>query len=83
MAVDSRGVPGWEKVDRLARALLDLKGLCITNAQAQEIKTLYSQLLEYHKKPLTFQPRQVKQPRGRFGRSKYRVGHARIDAMKR
>ena len=75
-AVDSRGIPGWEKVDRLARALLKLEGLCVTNAQAQEIDTLYSQLI-------TFRPRQVKQARGRFARSKNRVGHDTIDVMKR
>ena len=39
-AVDSRGIPGWEKVDHLARALLDLEGLCITNAQAKNISPL-------------------------------------------
>ena len=33
-AVVYRGIPGWEKVDRLAKVLLDLKGLCVTNAQA-------------------------------------------------
>lgn len=82
-AVDSRGIPGWEKVDRLARALLKLEGLCVTNAQAQEIDILYSQLMEFDKKPITFRPRQVKQARGRFARSKNRVGHDTIDVMKR
>ena len=82
-AKDSRGIPGWEKVDQLVRALLELEGLCVTNAQANTIKTLYSQLLEYDKRPITFRPRQVKQPRGRFARSKKRVGHDTVDAMKR
>ena len=82
-AVDSRGIPGWEKVDRLARALLDLEGLCVTNAQAQQIKTLHSQLLDFDKQPITFQPKPVRQPKGRFARSKYRVGNSTIDAMKR
>ena len=80
-AVDYRGIPGWEKVDRLAKALLDLKGLCVTNAQAKELKMLYSQLLDYDKRPITFQPRQIKRPRGRFARSK--GGYAGVDAMKR
>ena len=82
-AVDYRGIPGWEKVDRLARALLNLKGLCVTNTQAEELKSLYSNLLSYDKKPITFQPRQIKRTRGRFARSKNRVGHVGIDAMKR
>ena len=73
VAIDSRGIPGWERVDRLARALLDLKGLCITNAQA-EIKTLYSQRLEHDKKPITFQPRQVKQPKGKIWSIKVQNG---------
>ena len=65
-ALDYRGIGGWEKVDRLARALVNLKGLCVTNAQAEELKMLYSQLLDYDKKPVTFQPRQIKRTRGRF-----------------
>ena len=80
-AIDYRGIPGWEKVDRLARALLNLKGLCVTNTQAEELKTLYSQLLDYDKRPITFQARQIKRTRGRFARSK--TGYAGVDAMKR
>ena len=59
-----RGIPGWEKVDQLVRALLELEGLCVTNTQANTIKTLHSQLLEFDKRPITFRPRQVKQPKG-------------------
>ena len=80
-AIDHRGIPGWEKVDRLARALLSLKGLCVTNTQAEELKTLYSELLDYDRRPITFQPRQIKRTRGRFARSK--KGYAGVDAMKR
>ena len=35
VAVDSREIPGWERIDRLAIALIDLKRLCITNQQAK------------------------------------------------
>ena len=49
-AVDSQGILGGEKVDRLARALLHLSGLCVTNTQAAEIQQLYSELLDYDKK---------------------------------
>ena len=83
-AVDSQGIPGWERVDRLARALLRPCGLCVTNTQAAEIQQLYSELLDYDKKPLTFQPRKMKPTRGRFARRKeYRVGHVGIEAVKR
>ena len=83
-AVDSQGIPGWEKVDHLARALLCLRGLCVTNTQAAEIQQLYSELLDYDKKSLIFQPRKMKPTRGRFARRKqYRVGHVGIEAVKR
>ena len=65
-AKDPRGIPGWERVDQLVRALLELEGPCVTNAQANTIKTLYSQLLEFDKRSITFRPRQVKQPTGEF-----------------
>ena len=80
--MDSRGIAGWEKVDHLARALLDLRGLCVTNTQAEGIKRLYSDLMEYDKKPLTFQPRQLKPSKGRFARRKS-TGYASIEAVKR
>ena len=67
-AEDTHGIPGWEKVDRLARALLHLRGLCVTNTQAAEVQQLYSELSDYDKKPLTFQPRKIKPTRGRFAR---------------
>ena len=63
--------------------MLDLEGLCITSAQAKEIKALYSQLMEFNRRPITFKPRPVKPARGRFGLSKNRVGHDTVDAMKR
>ena len=46
-ALDARGIPGWDKVDHLAKAL---KGLSITNSQARNIKELYDALLDYDKK---------------------------------
>ena len=74
---------GWEKVDRLARALINLKGLCITNQQARVIQELYQELLEYDKRPLVFKPSETITPaRGSFGRSK-RGGHISVDNMKR
>ena len=43
-----------DKVDRLVNALLDLSGLSVTNVQAAEIQSLYSELLDFDKRPLTF-----------------------------
>ena len=83
-ALDASGIPGWDRVDALAEALVSLKGLSVTNAQAKGIQQLYHKLLDYDKKPLTFRPRPQKTPRGRFGRRKQnRSGHLSIDAMKR
>ena len=47
--VDSREIPGWEKVAQLATALLNLKGLSLSNGEAQEIKTLWNSLDPYDK----------------------------------
>lgn len=69
-AVDSRGIPGWDKVDKLAGALVKLRGLCVTNKQAVEIQQLYHDLHEFDKRPLVFHHRPQLPPRGRFGRKK-------------
>ncbi len=74
-AVDSRGIPGWEKVDELARALVNLQGLY---SQARRIQELYHNLLEVDKKPLVFTPRKHHPSRG----SK-RGGHVSVECMKR
>ena len=37
VAVDSRGVPGWNHVDKLAIALVELHGLCMSGSEAEEI----------------------------------------------
>ena len=52
--LDSRGIPGWNKVEQLARAVLSLKGLSISEDQAKIICSLYDQLDPYDKKPLVF-----------------------------
>ena len=43
-AVDSLGIPGWDKIDQMARALVDLSGLSVTNEQARSIQQLYHHL---------------------------------------
>ena len=35
-------IPGWEKVDALARALIQLDRLSVNNEEARNINTLYS-----------------------------------------
>lgn len=40
--VDSLGIPGWDKVDRLVTALLDLKGMSVSASQAETIKKLFA-----------------------------------------
>ena len=66
-AVDSLGIPGWEKVDKLAQALVQLSGLSISNKEARNIQLLYRQLDDYDKNPLTFTLHQKPRPsRGRL-----------------
>ena len=66
----------------MARTFTDIKGLPVTNTQAREIKELYDNLLPFDKKPLSFVPQPLKPVRGRFARSKYRVGNTGADHVK-
>ena len=75
----SRGIPGWDKVEQLARVLLSLKGLSISKEQARNVSSLYDQLDSYDKKPLVFTKRYSHRARGRFARSRRRVEDASID----
>lgn len=81
-ALDSQGIPGWDRVDHLARALLNLTGLCVSNSEAEEIRRLFDNLMEFDKRPIQFQPRSYKPSRGQFGRSKS-TANVSVDAMKR
>lgn len=67
-------------MDRLATALLQLEGLCVTNTQADHIKRLYDDLLAYDKEPIVFKARPLKPQRGRFAK---KSGHVSVTAMKR
>ena len=42
--MDYAGIPGWERVDALTEALLELTGLSVTASQAEKIKQLYDHL---------------------------------------
>uniref|UniRef100_UPI00358E8398 uncharacterized protein n=1 Tax=Myxine glutinosa TaxID=7769 RepID=UPI00358E8398 len=82
-SVDAKGIPGWDKVDKLAQALVELSGLCVTNAQAKIIKSLYGQLVDYDTRPLIFKARVRNPPSGRFARMKGSSGHFGVEAVKR
>jgi hypothetical protein len=81
-AVDASGIPGWDRVDDLAKALIGLEGLAIVNSEANEIERLYNRLVEYDKRPILFKPRPQRPSRGRFSRKK-QSGHMSVEAMKR
>ena len=74
------GIPGWDKVAKLASALLALDGH-VTNKQADEITQLYLDLEEYDKKALVFMPK-YKKAKGRFLKKKA-SGHIGTEAMAR
>ena len=72
--MDSQGIPDWEKVDHLARALLHLNWLCTTNTQAAKIQQLCSKLLDYDKKTSHFSAPQDEAKKGLSNEKQYRVG---------
>jgi len=50
---DPRGIPGWEKVAKLATTLLDMTGMAQTTKQAEQIKNLYNSLHAFDKKSVS------------------------------
>ena len=82
-STDAWGIPGWDKVDSLAQALINLKGISVTTAQAITIKRLYHALFEYDRRPLIYEARIHKPSTGRFARSKSSTGNIGIEAVKR
>ena len=82
--MDYAAIPGWDKVDNLAEALLELRGLSVTSSQADNITHLYNNLSDFDKAPLTYEARQRKAARGRFARSKgNHSAHIGEEAVKR
>ena len=53
-STDRKGIPGWDKVDPLAQALLKATGLSVSDSEAAKIINLYRELEDYDKKPLQF-----------------------------
>lgn len=79
--LDAHGVAGWDKVEKLAKCLLGLTGLGVTNSQASEIQQHYNELPDFDKWPVTIEKQPRKASKGRFGRSK--SGHVGVEQMKR
>ncbi|XP_066928708.1 uncharacterized protein [Clytia hemisphaerica] len=81
-AIDSKGIPGWRKVDRLAKALIKVKGISVSNAEKIEIVNLFNELEDYDKRPITYKTIVKKPARGRFARKK-EGSHVGVVEMKR
>ena len=82
--LDSHGIPGWDKVDQLASALLNLSGYLVSDRDADVIKGLYDNPVDYDKQHLVFHIWQVRPSQGKSGRTKRNYsGHATLDAVKR
>lgn len=82
--MDASGIPGFDKVDALAMALMECNGLAVNGTEVKKIKNLYDQLEEYDKRPILFKPRcqRKKNASGRF-KKKNRSGYKSIETMKR
>ena len=80
--MDASGIPGWDRVDDLAKALTELDGLAITTSQEEEMEHLYNRLVDYDKRPIFYRPRPQRPSSGRFAHKK-QSGHMSVEAMKR
>ncbi|XP_065902068.1 uncharacterized protein [Dysidea avara] len=81
-AIDSRGIPDWEKVAQLAEALLELKGLSLPNDKVQNIKALWNAMDPFDKKATEIILKSQVQLRGHFSSQK-KTGHTTTEQMKR
>ena len=78
---DSRGIPGWDKVDKLAKRLIDLSGLSVSPTEVKKIVDLYNNLDDFDKEPPHYRPVRKTATKGRFGSR--RQGYALQTVMKR
>ena len=83
--MDTHGIPGWDKVDRLAEALANSSGVGFTDSQAAEIERLYRLLDPYDLQPLPLAIVHSSRPStSRFCRtSSKRFGQIGMQNMKR
>ena len=79
---DGKGIPGWDKIDALARELLNGTGIALSDVQSEKILKLYNGLEEFDKRPLLFKQDTKKPTSGRFG-SRKRSGFQTLVKMKR
>ena len=79
---DGKGIPGWDKIDALARELLNGTGIALSDIQAEKILKLYDGLEEFDKRPLLFKQVTKEPTSGRFG-SRKRSGFQTLVKMKR
>ena len=82
-AADAMGVPGLDKVEALARALVELEGISVTNSQAEKLKSLYVQLVDYDKKPVIFERRPRLEQQDGVSSKKNKSGHTGLETMRR
>ena len=82
-SADNSGDDTMRDQDALAKALINLNGLSVSNSDAEKVIKLYNDLDDYDKKPLIYQSVVKKPSTGRFTRSKKRSGHVGLVAMKR
>lgn len=80
-SVDSKGIPGWDRVDRLASYLVHLESddtLSLTDIQVADLIALYGRLNPYDRERTVYSPRhKKKQIHGRFKSTK---GQSRVIA---
>jgi len=78
---DPRGIPGWEKVAKLATTLFDVTVIAPTTKQAEKIKNLYNAQHAFDKKVIEVRLK-LHTLKDRFC-SKKRSGHTTIQQMRR
>eukprot|EP00794_Sanderia_malayensis_P021122 gene21122-23194_t len=83
ISVDSRGIPGWDKVNHLAKFLVGMTGISVSRAEAVRVKELYAALEDFDRKPLVYKSVLKNPSQGRFARSKHRSGHVGVDSIAR
>ncbi|XP_066915572.1 uncharacterized protein [Clytia hemisphaerica] len=84
-STDSRGIPGWQKIDHLAKALIETKGISLSSSEKTHIVQLYHNLEEFDKKPLKYEATKKKSTKGRFARrnGNGEAGHVKVTEMAR
>ena len=79
ITTDFKSIQGWDKVVKLARALVNVTEP-ITNVKSEWLVELYSELHAFDEKPITYS-RTLKPSKGSFARNK--SGHVGQEATKR